>query len=78
MDMRRLLPDVRVAAAVLLIGTTGCSTFGGGIPLTGTTRATIEIEVDNLDFNQATVWMLSSSGERRLYPARAHAVDPDA
>ena len=66
MDMRRLLPDVRVAAVVLVVGTTGCSMFGGGDPFTGTTKATIEIEVDNRSFNQATVWMLSGSGERRL------------
>ena len=34
-------------------------------PFTGTTKAQIVIEVDNRNFNQATVWMLSGSGERR-------------
>ena len=66
MDVRGLLPDVRVATLVLLVGITGCSGFGRGDPFTGTTKATIFIEVDNRNFNQATVWMLSSSGQRRL------------
>ncbi len=51
---------------VLLVATAGCSTRGSGDPFTGTTKAQIVIEVDNRNFNQATVWMLSSSGERRL------------
>ncbi len=66
MDMRRLLPDVRVAALILLVGITGCSGFGRGDPFTGTTKGMIFIEVDNLNFNQATIWMLSISGQRRL------------
>ena len=66
MDMERLLPRVRVAATVLLVGTSACSSFGGGDPFTGTTKALIEIEVDNRNFGQATIWTLSGAGERRL------------
>ena len=66
MDMRRLLPGVKMAALILLVGITGCSGFGGGDPFTGTTKAMIFIEVDNLNFNQATIWMLSNSGQWRL------------
>ncbi len=62
----RLLPGVRVAALILLVGITGCSGFGGSDPFTGTTKAMIFIEVDNRNFNQATIWMVSSSGQRRL------------
>lgn len=62
----RLLPGVRMAALILLVGIAGCSGFGGGDPFTGTTKAMISIEVDNRNFNQATIWMLSSFGQRRL------------
>lgn len=66
MDMRRRLPGVRMAALILLVGITGCAGLGRGDPFTGTTKAMIFIEVDNRNFNQATIWMLSSSGQRRL------------
>ncbi len=56
----------RTVLAALVVATSACSGFGGGDPFTGTTKAQIVIEVDNRNFNQATVWMLSGSGERRL------------
>ncbi len=51
---------------LLLVATSACSTRGSGSPFTGTTNAQIVIEVNNQGFNQATVWILSSSGEQRL------------
>ena len=64
--MRGQVRGLLVAVAVFTAATAGCSAFGRGDPFTGTTKGQIVIEVDNRNFNQATVWMLSSSGERRL------------
>ncbi len=71
MDVGRRLPNLGVAAVLLAcasagLATSGCGPFTRGDPFTGATKAQIIIEVDNRNFNQATVWMLSSSGERRL------------
>ena len=66
MYLRRLLTGVRMAALILLVWITGCSGVRGRDPFTGTTKAMIFIEVDNRNFNQATIWMLSRSGQRRL------------
>ena len=58
--------DIRIGIVLLLVAPSACSTRGSGSPFTGTTKALIVIEVDNQGFNQSTVWILSSSGERRL------------
>ena len=67
MKLRTKVLGIRAATVgVLAAAAFGCSAFGGGDPFTGTTKAEIVIEVDNRNFNQATVWVLSSSGQRRL------------
>lgn len=59
--------DLRVVLGALLLVMAGCTAFGGAEdPFAGPAKAQIVIEVTNLSFNQATVWMLSSAGERRL------------
>ena len=53
--------------AVLLVSATasGCVARSGN-PFSGQGKAEIRVEVDNRSFNQATVWILSSMGQRRL------------
>ena len=59
--------DPRAVACAVLVVTTGCSGVGRtNDPFRGTEKSQIVIEVDNQGFNQATVWILSSAGERRL------------
>ena len=53
--------------AVLLVSATASGCLGrSGNPFTGSGKAEIRVEVDNRSFNQATVWVLSSMGQRRL------------
>jgi hypothetical protein len=67
MDRLRKGIDLRVVMGAVLLATSGCVSSGGAAdPFTGPAKSQIVIEVDNQGFNQATVWMISSAGERRL------------
>jgi hypothetical protein len=67
LDRLRKGIDLRVVIGAVLIATSGCVSSGGaGDPFTGPAKSQIVIEISNQGFNQATVWMLSGSGERRL------------
>ncbi len=57
----------RIFGIVALIVAAGCVGRGGASdPFAGPEKAQIVIEVDNTGFNQATVWILTGAGERRL------------
>ncbi len=67
MDRLRRCADPRIVMSAFLLAIAGCGAFGGTEdPFTAPAKSRIVIEVNNQGFNQATVWMISSAGERRL------------
>ncbi len=48
------------------LGVTACASPGASPFDDGVERGTVHVEVDNLNFYDATIYVLSGSGERRL------------
>ena len=66
MERTRRGRSLSIALLLVSAAASGClgrsdNPFGGGPG-----KAEIRVEVDNRSFNQATVWVLSSMGQRRL------------